>query len=94
MGDEARKTHSSHKELQCKQFVMKEDSHMELHCKKWEMKQGRLIVHTRYNNANNGQSSKKDSLFSQRVTRETISTEGRKNLCSHNELQCKQWVMK
>ncbi|KAH9607816.1 hypothetical protein KSS87_001970, partial [Heliosperma pusillum] len=32
MGNEERKTHSSHKELQCKQWVMKE---------------GRLIVHTR-----------------------------------------------
>ncbi|KAH9620504.1 hypothetical protein KSS87_018672 [Heliosperma pusillum] len=25
MGNEARKTHCSHKELQCKQWVMKED---------------------------------------------------------------------
>ncbi|KAH9615592.1 hypothetical protein KSS87_009552, partial [Heliosperma pusillum] len=33
-GNEARKTHSSHKELQCKQWEMKEDSHKELHCKK------------------------------------------------------------
>ncbi|KAH9613586.1 hypothetical protein KSS87_020378, partial [Heliosperma pusillum] len=32
MGNEARKTHCSHKELQCKQ---------------WVMKQGSLIVHTR-----------------------------------------------
>ncbi|KAH9609258.1 hypothetical protein KSS87_001825, partial [Heliosperma pusillum] len=31
IGNEARKTHCSHKELQCKQ---------------WVMKQGRLIVHT------------------------------------------------
>ncbi|KAH9612370.1 hypothetical protein KSS87_021018 [Heliosperma pusillum] len=54
MGNEARKTHRLHKELQCKQWEMKEDSHKELHCKKWEMKQGRLIVHTRCNNANNG----------------------------------------
>ncbi|KAH9613231.1 hypothetical protein KSS87_000708 [Heliosperma pusillum] len=54
MGNEARKTHCSHKELQCKQWVMKEDLHKELHCKKWELKQGRLIVHTRCNNANNG----------------------------------------
>ncbi|KAH9612492.1 hypothetical protein KSS87_021805 [Heliosperma pusillum] len=38
MGNEARKTHCSHKVLQCKQ---------------WVMKQGRLIVHTSYN-ANNG----------------------------------------
>ncbi|KAH9620285.1 hypothetical protein KSS87_002159 [Heliosperma pusillum] len=39
MGDEARKTHCSHKGLQCKQ---------------WVMKQGRLIVHTRSYNAING----------------------------------------
>ncbi|KAH9612145.1 hypothetical protein KSS87_020822 [Heliosperma pusillum] len=39
MGNEARKTHCSHKELQCKQGVMK---------------QRRLIVHTRSYNANNG----------------------------------------
>ncbi|KAH9604388.1 hypothetical protein KSS87_014940, partial [Heliosperma pusillum] len=32
MGNEGRKTHCSHKKLQCKQ---------------WVMKQGRLIVHTR-----------------------------------------------
>ncbi|KAH9604707.1 hypothetical protein KSS87_015323, partial [Heliosperma pusillum] len=34
MGNEERKTHCSHKELQCKQCVMKEDLHKELHCKK------------------------------------------------------------
>ncbi|KAH9621740.1 hypothetical protein KSS87_013141 [Heliosperma pusillum] len=39
MGNEARKTHCSHNELQCKQWVMKE---------------GRVIVHTRSYNANNG----------------------------------------
>ncbi|KAH9612485.1 hypothetical protein KSS87_019964 [Heliosperma pusillum] len=39
MGNEAKKTHCSHKELQCKQRVMK---------------QGRLIVHTMSYNANNG----------------------------------------
>ncbi|KAH9614859.1 hypothetical protein KSS87_011339 [Heliosperma pusillum] len=39
MGNEARKTHCSHKELQCKQRVMKH---------------GRLIVHTTSCNANNG----------------------------------------
>ncbi|KAH9615950.1 hypothetical protein KSS87_010030 [Heliosperma pusillum] len=75
MGNEERKTHSSHKELQCKQWVMKEDSsftqgvtmqtmgneerktlfsHKELQCKQWVMKKGRLIVHTRSYNANNG----------------------------------------
>ncbi|KAH9604654.1 hypothetical protein KSS87_015820 [Heliosperma pusillum] len=37
MGNDAKKTHFSHKELQCKQ---------------WVMKQGRLIVHTRSYNAN------------------------------------------
>ncbi|KAH9609231.1 hypothetical protein KSS87_006356 [Heliosperma pusillum] len=39
MGNEARKTHCLHKELQCKQRVMK---------------QGRLIVYTRSYNATNG----------------------------------------
>ncbi|KAH9612882.1 hypothetical protein KSS87_015276 [Heliosperma pusillum] len=39
VGNEARKNHCSHKELQCKH---------------WVMKQGRLIVHTRCYNANNG----------------------------------------
>ncbi|KAH9617200.1 hypothetical protein KSS87_018424 [Heliosperma pusillum] len=39
MGNKARKTHCSQKELQCKQ---------------WVMKQRRLIVHTRSYNANNG----------------------------------------
>ncbi|KAH9615910.1 hypothetical protein KSS87_001755 [Heliosperma pusillum] len=39
MGNEARKTHCSHKELQCKQ---------------WVMKQGRPIVHTRSYNVTNG----------------------------------------
>ncbi|KAH9612353.1 hypothetical protein KSS87_007414 [Heliosperma pusillum] len=39
MGNEARKTHCLHKELQCNQ---------------WVMKQGRLIVHKRSNNGNNG----------------------------------------
>ncbi|KAH9602938.1 hypothetical protein KSS87_018202 [Heliosperma pusillum] len=42
MGNEARKTHCSNKELQCKQWVMKEDK--ELQCKQLVMKQGRLIV--------------------------------------------------
>ncbi|KAH9610764.1 hypothetical protein KSS87_021420, partial [Heliosperma pusillum] len=39
MGNEAKKTHCSHKELQFKQ---------------WVMKQGRLIVHTRSYNATMG----------------------------------------
>ncbi|KAH9602077.1 hypothetical protein KSS87_004775, partial [Heliosperma pusillum] len=44
MGNEARKTHCSHKELQCKQ---------------WVMKQGRLIVHTRSYNATKGNEARK-----------------------------------
>ncbi|KAH9612951.1 hypothetical protein KSS87_019142 [Heliosperma pusillum] len=43
MGNEARKTHCSHKEL-----------HKELQCKQWVIKQGRLMVHSRSYNANNG----------------------------------------
>ncbi|KAH9614463.1 hypothetical protein KSS87_009679 [Heliosperma pusillum] len=39
MGNEARKIHCSHKELQCN---------------KWVMNQGRLIDHTSSYNANNG----------------------------------------
>ncbi|KAH9609292.1 hypothetical protein KSS87_006525 [Heliosperma pusillum] len=39
ISNEAKKTHCSHKELHCKQKVMK---------------QGRPIVHTRSYNANNG----------------------------------------
>ncbi|KAH9615010.1 hypothetical protein KSS87_007717, partial [Heliosperma pusillum] len=59
MGNKARKTHCSNKELQCKQRVMKHGrlivhtrsynanngSHKELQCKQWVMKQGRLIIH-------------------------------------------------
>ncbi|KAH9613138.1 hypothetical protein KSS87_001568 [Heliosperma pusillum] len=33
---------------------MKEDSHKELQCKQWVIKQGRLIVLSRSYNANNG----------------------------------------
>ncbi|KAH9602028.1 hypothetical protein KSS87_022690 [Heliosperma pusillum] len=44
MGNKARKTHCSHKELQCKQ---------------WVMKQGRLIVHTRIYNATMGNVARK-----------------------------------
>ncbi|KAH9607945.1 hypothetical protein KSS87_013041, partial [Heliosperma pusillum] len=44
MGNEARKTHVSHKELQCKQ---------------WVMKQGRLIVHTRSYNTTMGNKARK-----------------------------------
>ncbi|KAH9612775.1 hypothetical protein KSS87_020691, partial [Heliosperma pusillum] len=45
MGNETRKTYCSHKELQCKQWLMKQGRHKELQCKQWVMKQGRLIVH-------------------------------------------------
>ncbi|KAH9614203.1 hypothetical protein KSS87_000047 [Heliosperma pusillum] len=56
MGNEARKNHCSHKELQCKQWVMKQGRLIdkELQCKQWVMKQGRLNFHTRRYNANNG----------------------------------------
>ncbi|KAH9614355.1 hypothetical protein KSS87_012130 [Heliosperma pusillum] len=58
MGNEGRKTHCSHKELQCKQMGNEARknhcSHKELQCKQWVTKQGRLIVHTRSYNANNG----------------------------------------
>ncbi|KAH9615216.1 hypothetical protein KSS87_009742 [Heliosperma pusillum] len=43
MGNKGRKTHCSHNELQCKQ---------------WVMKQGRLIVHTRSYNATMGGAKK------------------------------------
>ncbi|KAH9609282.1 hypothetical protein KSS87_000582, partial [Heliosperma pusillum] len=44
MGNEAKKTHCSHNELQCKQ---------------WVMKQGSLIVHTRSFNATMGNEARK-----------------------------------
>ncbi|KAH9616913.1 hypothetical protein KSS87_013913 [Heliosperma pusillum] len=37
---------------------------------------------------------KKDTLFTQGVIMQTMGNEGRKTHCSHNELKCKQWVMK
>ncbi|KAH9620094.1 hypothetical protein KSS87_023096 [Heliosperma pusillum] len=58
MGNVARKTHCSHNELQCKQWVMNQGRlivHTKSYkCKQWVMKQGRLIVHTTSYNANNG----------------------------------------
>ncbi|KAH9610195.1 hypothetical protein KSS87_021405, partial [Heliosperma pusillum] len=50
-GNEAKKTHCLHKELQCKQWVMKQ-GRLIVHttsykCKQWVIKQGRLIIHTR-----------------------------------------------
>ncbi|KAH9608458.1 hypothetical protein KSS87_009644 [Heliosperma pusillum] len=44
MGNEARKSHCSHKELQCEQ---------------WVMKQGRLIVHTTSYNVTMGNEARK-----------------------------------
>ncbi|KAH9612844.1 hypothetical protein KSS87_016036, partial [Heliosperma pusillum] len=49
MGNEARKTHCSHKELHVtmgNEASKSHCSHQELQCKQWVMKQGRLIVHT------------------------------------------------
>ncbi|KAH9614280.1 hypothetical protein KSS87_021475, partial [Heliosperma pusillum] len=49
MGNEARKTHCSHKELQMQtmgnEARKSHCSHKEIQCKQWVMKQGRLIVH-------------------------------------------------
>ncbi|KAH9604710.1 hypothetical protein KSS87_015323, partial [Heliosperma pusillum] len=45
MGNEGRKTHCSHKELQCKQWVMKK-GRLIVHTR-CNMKEGRLFVHTR-----------------------------------------------
>ncbi|KAH9609636.1 hypothetical protein KSS87_009060 [Heliosperma pusillum] len=51
------------------------------------------MVHSRKYNANNGK-NKEDSLFTQGVTMQTMGNEARKTQCSHNQLQCKHWVMK
>ncbi|KAH9613102.1 hypothetical protein KSS87_009387, partial [Heliosperma pusillum] len=61
MGNEARKTHCSHKELQCKQWVMKEDSLFTqgVTMQQWVMKQGILIVHTRSYNVTIGNEARK-----------------------------------
>ncbi|KAH9604868.1 hypothetical protein KSS87_001050 [Heliosperma pusillum] len=79
MGNEARKTHCSHKELQGKQRLIKKERHIvhtrSYNCKQWVMKQGRL-------------------MFTQGVTMQTMGNEASKTHSSHNELQCKQWVMK
>ncbi|KAH9609619.1 hypothetical protein KSS87_004606, partial [Heliosperma pusillum] len=58
MGNEARTTHCSHKELQCNNGKT-HCSHKELQCKQWVMKQGRLIVHTRSYNATMGNEARK-----------------------------------
>ncbi|KAH9609589.1 hypothetical protein KSS87_019935 [Heliosperma pusillum] len=57
MGNEARKTHCSHKELQCKQWVMKQGRlwfTQGVTMQQWVMKQRILIVHTRSYKCNNG----------------------------------------
>ncbi|KAH9604340.1 hypothetical protein KSS87_001715 [Heliosperma pusillum] len=62
MGNEARKTHCSHKQVMkqgrlivhTRSYNEEHCSHKALQCKQWVMKQGRLIVHTRSYNANNG----------------------------------------
>ncbi|KAH9619630.1 hypothetical protein KSS87_001913 [Heliosperma pusillum] len=54
-GDEERTTHYSHKEVQWKQWVMKEDSLFRQGVTMQTMgNEGRLIVHTRSYNSNNG----------------------------------------
>ncbi|KAH9613461.1 hypothetical protein KSS87_010702, partial [Heliosperma pusillum] len=70
MGNEARKTQFSHKELQCKQ---------------WVMKQGRLIVHTRTYNATMGNEARKTNC-SHKELHVTMGNEARKTHCSHKEL--------
>ncbi|KAH9612159.1 hypothetical protein KSS87_005278, partial [Heliosperma pusillum] len=52
MGNKARKTHSSHKELQCKQ---------------WVMKQGRLIVRTTSYNATMGNEARKTQVVTMQI---------------------------
>ncbi|KAH9612796.1 hypothetical protein KSS87_004800 [Heliosperma pusillum] len=73
MGNEAKNTHCSHKELQCKQRVMKQGRLIvqtrSYKCKQWVMKQGRLIIHTRSYKA-------------------TMGNEAKKTHCSHKKLQC------
>ncbi|KAH9612589.1 hypothetical protein KSS87_007736 [Heliosperma pusillum] len=58
MGNEERRNHCSHKELQMQTMGNEERknhfSHKELQCKQWVMEKGRLIIQTRSYNANNG----------------------------------------
>ncbi|KAH9617750.1 hypothetical protein KSS87_010212, partial [Heliosperma pusillum] len=76
MGKEENKTHFSHKELQCKQWVMKKDS---LFTEGVTMKTMGSVM-------------KEDSLFTHEVTMQIMGNERRKTHCSHKELQCKEWV--
>ncbi|KAH9613100.1 hypothetical protein KSS87_009387 [Heliosperma pusillum] len=62
MGNEARKTHCSHKELQCKQWVMKEDS---------LFTQG-VTMQTMGNEASNTYCSQKELKFKQWVMKQGI----------------------
>ncbi|KAH9615179.1 hypothetical protein KSS87_009204 [Heliosperma pusillum] len=52
MGNESKKTHCSHKELQCKQ---------------WLLKQGRIIVHTRSYNVTMGKEASKSHCSHQEL---------------------------
>ncbi|KAH9616946.1 hypothetical protein KSS87_004353, partial [Heliosperma pusillum] len=52
--------------------------------KKWVMKERRLIVHTRSYNANNGE-IRKDLLFTQGITMQTMGNERGKTYYSHRE---------
>ncbi|KAH9609350.1 hypothetical protein KSS87_000697 [Heliosperma pusillum] len=79
MGNEAKKTHSSHKELQCKQ---------------WVLKQARLIVHTRSYNATMGNEARKTHCSHNELQMQTMGNKARKTYSLHKELQCKQWIMK
>ncbi|KAH9607846.1 hypothetical protein KSS87_012617, partial [Heliosperma pusillum] len=58
---QGRQTHCSHKELQCKQWVMKEDSLFTqgVTMQQRGMKQGRLIVHSRSYNVTMGNEARK-----------------------------------
>ncbi|KAH9607880.1 hypothetical protein KSS87_002135, partial [Heliosperma pusillum] len=62
IGNEARKTHCSHKELQCKQ---------------WVMKQGRLIVHTTSYNVIMGNEARKTHCSHKELQVQTMGNEGR-----------------
>ncbi|KAH9602936.1 hypothetical protein KSS87_018202 [Heliosperma pusillum] len=62
MGNEARKTHCSNKELQCKQWVMKEDS---------LFTQG-VTMQTMGNEASNTYCSQKELKFKQWVMKQGI----------------------
>ncbi|KAH9602414.1 hypothetical protein KSS87_022267 [Heliosperma pusillum] len=53
MGNEARKTHCSHKKIQCKQWVMKQ-RRLIFHTRSYNSNNRRPIVHTRSYNSNNG----------------------------------------